>query len=233
MFITIGLEVHLRLNTRSKLFSFSLVKPNTLMQNIYVNTIDLAFPGVLPNLNKRAILLAVKFGISINAVINAVCLFDRKHYRYPDLPKGYQITQFKYPILKLGHIDITLPSSLRKRVFLKDAHLEEDTGKLHHDYSLYKSFIDFNRCGFPLLEVVTEPILNTAKEAYLFLEKLYALVTTLGFCNPRMETGSFRCDVNWPHCRIFYLYGLGRRTGVRCISKFFQIQSYGFHPGKV
>ncbi len=219
MFVTIGLEVHFRLNARTKLFSSSLVCSKSTIKNIYIDIIDLAFPGSLPCFNKRAVFLSIKFGISINATINMFFSFDRKHYVYPDLPKGFQITQYRHPLLTCGYVDIILSYCLKKRIFIRSAHLEEDTGKLDYNYSKKELQIDFNRCGFSLLEVVTEPIINSAKEASLFLRKLFVILTTLDISDSKMETGSFRCDVNIS-LKKYYCASSGVRVEIKNINSF-------------
>lgn len=191
----IGLEVHAQLSTQSKIFSGAATaygaEPNT-----QACAIDLGMPGVLPVLNKEAVIMAIKFGLGINAQINKFSIFDRKNYFYPDLPKGYQISQFKQPVVGQGHIDIQLDNGEIKHVGITRAHLEEDAGKsLHEDFS-GMSGIDLNRAGTPLLEIVSEPDLRSASEAVAYLKALHALVRYLGICDGNMQEGSFRCDAN-------------------------------------
>lgn len=222
---TIGLEIHFRLNTRSKLFSstscffYKNLNTNIFNQNYFADVFDVAFPGSLPVINKRAVFLAVKFGISINATINAVSLFDRKHYLYLDLPKGFQLTQYKKPIIENGFLDIVLSNFLKKRVFIKQVHLEEDSGRFFKCRTLKKFIIDYNRSGLPLLEVVTEPVFNTAEEVFLFLHKLYDMLCILNIGDSQMESGSFRCDVNIS-LRKYFSFFKGIRVELKNINSF-------------
>lgn len=191
----IGLEIHAQLSTASKIFSGSSTAfgaaPNT-----QASLIDLGMPGTLPVLNKQAVYYAVKFGLAIDAHIGKTNIFDRKNYFYPDLPKGYQISQFEWPIVGKGHIDIALEEGTVKRVGITRAHLEEDAGKsLHEDYQ-GMSGIDLNRAGTPLLEIVSEPDLRSAKEAVAYVKAIHALVRYLGICDGNMAEGSLRCDCN-------------------------------------
>ncbi len=191
----IGLEVHTQLAPPSKIFSGSPTQygaePNT-----QANVIDLGLPGVLPVLNKQAVLLAIKFGLSIDAEIAKYAIFDRKNYFYPDLPKGYQISQLDHPIVGKGHLDITLPDGRQKRIHITRAHLEEDAGKSIHGQISHCSAIDLNRAGTPLLEIVSEPELSSAQEAVAYLKTLHQLVRYLQISDANMQEGSFRCDVN-------------------------------------
>ena len=193
--IVIGLEIHVQLNTQSKLFSTSPTKfgadPNT-----QANIIDLAMPGVLPVLNKEAVKKAVIFGFAINATVAKKSVFDRKNYFYPDSPKGYQISQLEYPIVKNGSIDIDLESGSTKSIYIERAHLEEDAGKSLHEDFAGMSGIDLNRAGTPLIEIVTGPVMNNAKEAVAYMKKIHALVRYLGISDANMQEGSFRCDAN-------------------------------------
>ncbi len=193
--VVIGLEVHTQLLTKSKLFSGSATtygaEPNT-----QANIIDLAMPGVLPVLNQEAVTMAVKFGLATHSEITLRSVFERKNYFYPDLPKGYQISQFELPIVKNGYLDITLENGETKRIGITRAHLEEDAGKSLHDALPNCSGIDLNRAGVPLLEIVSEPELRSAKEAVSYLKALHSLVTYLGICDGNMQEGSFRCDAN-------------------------------------
>jgi len=191
----IGLEVHAQLSTQSKIFSGAATaygaEPNT-----QACAIDLGLPGVLPVLNQEVVIMAIKFGLGVNAKINTRSVFDRKNYFYPDLPKGYQISQFKQPVVGEGHIDIQLESGEIKRIGITRAHLEEDAGKsLHEDFG-GMSGIDLNRAGTPLLEIVSEPDLRSASEAVAYLKTLHTLVRYLGICDGNMQEGSFRCDAN-------------------------------------
>lgn len=191
----IGLEVHTQLSTKSKIFSFAPTvfgaSPNT-----QASEIDLGLPGTLPFLNREVINLAIKLGLSINSTINKRSIFARKNYFYPDLPKGYQITQNKFPIITGGSVNIEDEENNIKKVNITRAHLEEDAGKSTHYDEVNKSGIDLNRAGMPLLEIVTEPDLRSAKEAILFLKTLHNLVRYLDICDGNMQEGSFRCDAN-------------------------------------
>jgi aspartyl-tRNA(Asn)/glutamyl-tRNA(Gln) amidotransferase subunit B len=195
----IGLEVHCQLSTQSKIFSGSAIaygaEPNT-----QASPIDLGMPGMLPVLNRDAVTKAVTFGLSVNAKIAERCVFARKHYFYPDLPKGYQISQYELPIVFEGHLDIELEDGPDKgsvkRIGITRAHLEEDAGKSVHENYTGQSGIDLNRAGTPLIEIVSEPDLRTAQEAVAYLKKLHQIVVYLGICDGNMQEGSFRCDAN-------------------------------------
>jgi len=191
----IGLEVHVQLSTESKLFSGSATKfgaaPNT-QANIY----DLALPGTLPVLNEKALAMAVRFGLAIGAEIGKRSVFDRKNYFYPDLPKGYQVSQLDYPIVGKGSLTVTLDDGTEKVIGVTRAHMEEDAGKsLHEDYSGMTG-IDLNRAGTPLLEIVSEPDMRSAKEAVAYLKKLHSIIRYLDISDAIMAEGSFRCDAN-------------------------------------
>lgn len=191
----IGIEVHVQLNTQSKIFSGAATTYGAL-PNTQACAVDLALPGTLPVLNKKAVEHAIRFGLSVNAVINDTSVFARKNYFYPDLPKGYQISQHLLPIVGPGHLDITLEDGTTKRIGITRAHLEEDAGKsLHGDLAGF-SGIDLNRAGTPLLEIVSEPDMRSAKEAVAYLKTLHSLVRYLGICDGNMQEGSFRADVN-------------------------------------
>jgi aspartyl-tRNA(Asn)/glutamyl-tRNA(Gln) amidotransferase subunit B len=190
----IGLEIHAQLATRSKIFSGASTaygaEPNT-----QACAIDLGLPGVLPVLNREAVRMAVKFGLAIGAEIAPVSVFARKNYFYPDLPKGYQISQYDLPVVRRGHLVIHVDGRT-KIIGVTRAHLEEDAGKsLHEDFHGYTG-IDLNRAGTPLLEIVSEPDLRSAKEAVAYMKKLHALVRYLEICDGNMQEGSFRCDAN-------------------------------------
>ena len=191
----IGLEVHAQLQTKSKIFSGSSTtygaEPNTQASNI-----DIALPGVLPTMNKTALHMAVKFGLAIDSKINQTSVFARKNYFYPDLPKGYQISQFELPIVEGGYIDIQLDDNETKRIGVTRAHLEEDAGKSLHEDFQGMTGIDLNRAGTPLLEIVSEPDIRSASQAVSYLKKLHSLVRYLGICDGNMQEGSFRCDAN-------------------------------------
>jgi aspartyl-tRNA(Asn)/glutamyl-tRNA(Gln) amidotransferase subunit B len=190
----IGLEIHTQLATKSKIFSGAATaygaEPNT-----QACAVDLGLPGVLPVLNQEAVNMAVKFGLAIEAQIAPYSVFARKNYFYPDLPKGYQISQFELPIVGNGHLDIEV-DGVTKRIGITRAHLEEDAGKsLHEDFHGLTG-IDLNRAGTPLLEIVSEPDMRSAKEAVAYMRKLHELVRYLGICDGNMQEGSFRCDAN-------------------------------------
>ncbi|MEQ1559698.1 MAG: Asp-tRNA(Asn)/Glu-tRNA(Gln) amidotransferase subunit GatB [Methyloglobulus sp.] len=192
--VVIGLEIHAQLATKSKIFSGAATaygaSPNT-----QACAVDLGLPGVLPVLNEEAVRMAVKFGMAIEAEIAPYSVFARKNYFYPDLPKGYQISQFELPIVGNGHMDINVDGS-SKRVGITRAHLEEDAGKsLHEDFHGLTG-IDLNRAGTPLLEIVSEPDMRSAKEAVAYMRKLHNLVRWIGICDGNMQEGSFRCDAN-------------------------------------
>jgi aspartyl-tRNA(Asn)/glutamyl-tRNA(Gln) amidotransferase subunit B len=191
----IGLEIHAQLATRSKIFSGSSTaygaQPNT-----QANLVDLGYPGVLPVLNGEAVRMAVKFGLAINAQVARHSVFARKNYFYPDLPKGYQISQYELPIVAKGAVEILLDDGTRKRVGVTRAHLEEDAGKSLHEGLQGMTGIDLNRAGTPLLEIVSEPDLRSAKEAVAYMKKIHALVRYLEICDGNMQEGSFRCDAN-------------------------------------
>ncbi|MES2370508.1 MAG: Asp-tRNA(Asn)/Glu-tRNA(Gln) amidotransferase subunit GatB [Pseudomonadota bacterium] len=196
----IGLEVHTQLATRSKIFSGSSTAfgaaPNT-----QASAVDIALPGVLPVLNKGAVECAIKFGLAIGATLNRVNVFDRKNYFYPDLPKGYQISQLAKPIVEGGALKIVVPStdsgqSEDKVVHLTRAHLEEDAGKSLHEDFHGMTGIDLNRAGTPLLEIVSEPEMRSSAEAVAYARALHTLVTWIGICDGNMQEGSFRVDAN-------------------------------------
>lgn len=192
--VVIGLEIHAQLATKSKIFSGASIaygaEPNT-----QACAVDLGLPGVLPVLNQEAVRMAVKFGLAIEAEIAPYSVFARKNYFYPDLPKGYQISQFELPIVGNGRLDIDVDGAT-KRVGVTRAHLEEDAGKsLHEDFHGLTG-IDLNRAGTPLLEIVSEPDMRSAKEAVAYMRKLHELVRYLEICDGNMQEGSFRCDAN-------------------------------------
>ena len=190
----IGLEVHVQLCTQSKIFSGAGTmfgaEPNTQTCEV-----DIALPGVLPVMNKEAALMAVKFGIAIGANVNRRSIFARKNYFYPDLPKGYQISQYELPIVSGGSVDISTPNG-NKTIRITRAHLEEDAGKLLHQQANNCSGVDLNRAGTPLLEIVSEPDMRSPSEAIAYLKKIHTLVRYLKICDGNMQEGSFRCDAN-------------------------------------
>ncbi|MDE2024631.1 MAG: Asp-tRNA(Asn)/Glu-tRNA(Gln) amidotransferase subunit GatB [Gammaproteobacteria bacterium] len=191
----IGLEIHTQLLTRSKIFSGAATAfgaaPNT-----QACLVDLGYPGVLPVLNQEAVRMAVKFGLAIGATIAPRSVFARKNYFYPDLPKGYQISQYELPVVSRGSVEIELEDGASKRIGITRAHLEEDAGKSLHEGFAGVSGIDLNRAGTPLLEIVSEPDLRSAREAVTYMKKIHTLVRYLGICDGNMQEGSFRCDAN-------------------------------------
>jgi len=214
----IGLEIHLQLATRSKIFSGSATtfgaEPNT-----QASAVDLAMPGMLPVLNEAAVRCAVLFGLGINAEIGRRSVFDRKNYFYPDLPKGYQISQFAEPIVGRGQFEIVLPEGNTRRIGITRAHLEEDAGKSLHEDFHGMSGIDLNRAGTPLLEIVTEPELHSATEAVALLKAMHQLVLYLGISDGNMAEGSMRCDINLS-LRPAGSNELGTRTEIKNVNSF-------------
>lgn len=193
--VVIGLEVHAQLLTKSKIFSGASTQfgaePNT-----QACAIDLGMPGVLPVLNQQTVEMAIRFGLGVSAAISPRSVFARKNYFYPDLPKGYQISQYELPVVGKGHVDVTLDDGSIKRINITRAHLEEDAGKSLHEDFHGLSGIDLNRAGTPLLEIVSEPDMRSAKEAVAYLKTLHTLVRYLAICDGNMQEGSFRCDAN-------------------------------------
>jgi len=214
----IGLEVHVQLSTASKLFSGTSTEfgaePNT-QANIY----DLAMPGTLPVLNSEALKMAVKFGLAIDAKIGKTSVFDRKNYFYPDLPKGYQTSQLDFPTVGKGSLVINMENGTQKTIGVTRAHMEEDAGKSLHEDFHGKSGIDLNRAGTPLLEIVSEPDLRSAKEAVAYLKKLHSIVCYLGISDGDMSQGSMRCDAN-VSIRPKGSTELGMRTEIKNINSF-------------
>jgi aspartyl-tRNA(Asn)/glutamyl-tRNA(Gln) amidotransferase subunit B len=191
----IGLEIHAQLSTQSKIFSGSATAYGA-PPNAQANLVDLAYPGVLPVLNAEAVRMAVKFGLAINARVTRRSIFARKNYFYPDLPKGYQISQYELPIVCGGAVDILLDDGSVKRIDVTRAHLEEDAGKSLHESLAGLTGVDLNRAGTPLIEIVSEPAMRSAKEAVAYLKKIHTLVRYLEICDGNMQEGSFRCDAN-------------------------------------
>ncbi|MEY2341361.1 Asp-tRNA(Asn)/Glu-tRNA(Gln) amidotransferase subunit GatB [Acidithiobacillus sp. IBUN Pt1247-S3] len=193
--VVIGLEVHVQLNTSSKIFCACSTAFGA-EPNAHTCPVCLAMPGALPVLNEAAVNKAIAFGLAIGAELNRRSVFARKNYFYPDLPKGYQISQYEIPIVGTGHLDILLADGEEKRINITRAHLEEDAGKSLHEAYAGESGIDLNRAGTPLLEIVSEPDLRSATEAVAYLKKLHALVRYLDISDGNMQEGSFRCDAN-------------------------------------
>jgi len=219
--VVIGLETHVQLATTSKMFSGTATafgaEPNT-----QACAIDLALPGVLPVANRAAVECAIRFGLAVGAQIAPRSVFARKNYFYPDLPKGYQISQYETPVVAGGHLTIAWEQdgvACERAVRLTRAHLEEDAGKsLHEDFQGY-SGIDLNRAGTPLLEIVTEPDLRSAREAVAYARALHGLVVWLGICDGNMQEGSFRCDAN-VSVRIHGITELGTRCEIKNLNSF-------------
>ena len=191
----IGLEIHAQLATRSKIFSGASTAYGAAA-NTQACAVDLGLPGVLPVLNQEAVRMAIRFGVAIDAVIDDQSVFARKNYFYPDLPKGYQISQFEHPIVGKGQISISPAEGEQRQIGITRAHLEEDAGKSIHDLFPEQSGIDLNRAGTPLLEIVSDPDMRSAKEAVAYARKIHSLVRYLEICDGNMQEGSFRCDAN-------------------------------------
>ncbi len=213
----IGLEIHAQLSTKSKIFSSASTKFGQ-PPNSQACAVDLGLPGVLPVLNVEAVNKAIKFGLAVGAHINQRNIFDRKNYFYPDLPKGYQISQMDLPIVGEGKIDITV-GEITKVVGITRAHLEEDAGKSIHDMFDDYTAIDLNRAGTPLLEIVSDPDMRSAKEAVAYAKKIHALVQYLEICDGNMQEGSFRCDAN-VSIRPMGQEKLGTRAELKNINSF-------------
>jgi aspartyl-tRNA(Asn)/glutamyl-tRNA(Gln) amidotransferase subunit B len=190
----IGLEVHAQLLTQSKAFCSCTTKFGN-EPNANVCPICLGLPGVLPVLNKQVVEYAIRMGLATNCDVEGKSIFARKNYFYPDLPKGYQISQYEKPICRNGFVEVDLEDGTRKKIGLTRIHIEEDAGKSIHDIDV-DTLVDVNRCGVPLIEIVSEPDIRSAKEAYLYMYKIHQLVTYLGICDGNMEEGSLRCDAN-------------------------------------
>jgi aspartyl-tRNA(Asn)/glutamyl-tRNA(Gln) amidotransferase subunit B len=217
----IGLEVHAQLKTRSKIFCCCTTEfgkpPNT-------NTcpVCLGMPGVLPVLNRQVVEFALKMAIATNCRISMVNQFARKNYFYPDLPKGYQVSQFDLPIAQHGYVDIEVDAKVR-RIGLTRIHMEEDAGKLIHDPVKPQSYVDLNRTGVPLIEIVSEPDIRSAEEAAAYLKKLHAILRYLDICDGNMQEGSFRCDANIS-LRPVGRKEFGTRTELKNMNSFRNVQ---------
>jgi aspartyl-tRNA(Asn)/glutamyl-tRNA(Gln) amidotransferase subunit B len=218
--LTIGMEIHVQLTTDSKIFCSSANEiskdPNTNICNVCTG-----YPGTLPVLNKQVVDYAILAGLALNCTINKISYFDRKHYFYPDLPKNYQITQNDVPICVNGHVAIRLEDGSIKNIRVKRIHMEEDAGKNIHDPATGESFVDFNRAGTPLLEIVSEPDINSTYEVRAYLKALHSTVQYLGICTGNMEQGAFRGDTN-----ISVRKKGETKLGVRCELK--NINSFKF-----
>ena len=216
--VVIGLETHAQLSTRSKIFSGSSTTFGA-SPNSQASAVDIALPGVLPVLNRGAVERAIRFGIAVNGKINRRSIFARKNYFYPDLPKGYQISQYELPVVQGGSLAVMVGDK-EKTVRLTRAHLEEDAGKSLHEDFHGMSGIDLNRAGTPLLEIVTEPDMASAEEAVAYAKALHVLVRWIGICDGNMQEGSFRCDANVSVRRP------GEPLGTRCEIK--NLNSFNF-----
>jgi len=214
----IGLEIHAQLATRAKIFSGAATAYGAA-PNTQACLVDLGYPGVLPVLNGAAVRMAVKFGLAVGATVARRSVFARKNYFYPDLPKGYQISQYELPIVQGGAVAIALDDGSHKTVRLTRAHLEEDAGKSLHESFHGQSGIDLNRAGTPLLEIVSEPDLRSAKEAAAYMRKIHQLVRYIGICDGNMQEGSFRCDAN-VSVRAAGAAKLGTRAEIKNLNSF-------------
>ncbi|HIC99860.1 MAG TPA: Asp-tRNA(Asn)/Glu-tRNA(Gln) amidotransferase GatCAB subunit B, partial [Piscirickettsiaceae bacterium] len=192
--VVIGLEIHAQLATKSKIFSGASTAFGAL-PNTQACAVDIALPGVLPVLNKEAVNMAIKFALAIDAQIAPRSVFARKHYFYPDLPKGYQISQYELPVVGKGQVEIEVAGQ-KKMIGVTRAHLEEDAGKSLHEDFAGMTGIDLNRAGTPLLEIVSEPDMRSVEEAIAYAKKIHELVQYLEICDGNMQEGSFRCDAN-------------------------------------
>ncbi len=214
----IGLELHAQLATRTKIFSGASTAYGA-DANTQACAIDLGMPGVLPVLNERAVRFAIRLGLALDAEVAGRSVFARKNYFYPDLPKGYQISQYEIPVVGTGHLDIDLDDGTSKRIGVTRAHLEEDAGKSLHEGFGAMSGIDLNRAGTPLLEIVSEPDLRSAKEAVAYMKKMHSLVRYLRICDGNMQEGSFRCDAN-VSVRPLGQDEFGTRTEIKNLNSF-------------
>jgi aspartyl-tRNA(Asn)/glutamyl-tRNA(Gln) amidotransferase subunit B len=214
----IGLEIHAQLATNSKIFSGASTAYGAA-PNTQACAVDLGLPGVLPVLNHEAVRMAIRFGVAINAEIDQQSVFARKNYFYPDLPKGYQISQLDHPIVGIGSISISPDEGETKTIGITRAHLEEDAGKSVHDQFPEQTGIDLNRAGTPLLEIVSDPDMRSAKEAVAYARKIHSLVRYLEICDGNMQEGSFRCDAN-VSIRRKGEERLGTRTELKNINSF-------------
>jgi len=220
--VVIGLEIHAQLATKSKIFSGAATsygaEPNT-----QACAVDLGLPGVLPVLNQEAVKMAIKFGLAIDAELTHRSVFARKNYFYPDSPKGYQISQFELPIVGLGQLAIELEDGTEKIIGVTRAHLEEDAGKSMHEDFHGQTGIDLNRAGTPLIEIVSEPDMRSAKEAVAYMKKIHSLVRYIEICDGNMQEGSFRCDAN-VSVRPLGQQELGTRAELKNINSFRNVE---------
>ncbi len=220
--VVIGLEIHAQLATKSKIFSGASTQygaePNT-----QACAVDLGFPGVLPVLNQEAVKMAIKFGLAVGAELTPRSVFERKNYFYPDLPKGYQISQFELPVVGKGELTIELEDGSEKIIGITRAHLEEDAGKSMHGAFEGQTGVDLNRAGTPLLEIVSEPDMSSAKEAVAYMKKIHALVRYIEICDGNMQEGSFRCDAN-VSVRPMGQTELGTRAELKNINSFRNVE---------
>jgi aspartyl-tRNA(Asn)/glutamyl-tRNA(Gln) amidotransferase subunit B len=216
--VVIGLEIHAQLATKSKIFSGASTAYGAA-PNTQACAVDLGLPGVLPVLNGEVVRMAAKFGLATHATVAQHSVFARKNYFYPDLPKGYQISQYELPIVQNGYIDIDLEEGESKRIGVTRAHLEEDAGKSLHEDFHGETGIDLNRAGTPLLEIVSEPDMRSAREAVAYMKKIHALVRYLDICDGNMQEGSFRCDAN-VSIRPRGQEQFGTRTEIKNINSF-------------
>lgn len=227
--MVIGLEIHVRLKTKSKLFSGMQASYGS-SPNSQVSFLDAGLPGTLPVINQKALEYAIRFGLSVDAEIPDVTVFARKNYFYPDLPKGYQISQMDEPIVGKGRLEIETETG-KKTVEITRAHLEEDAGKSIHDKYDRLSAIDLNRAGTPLIEVVSEPQMSNAKEAVAYMKEIYTRVTHLGICDGNLQEGSFRCDAN-VSVRPKGQIELGTRAEIKNLNSFRFIEKAINHEAK-
>jgi len=217
----IGLEIHAQLKTKSKIFSSSSTKFGS-PPNSQVNPLCLGMPGVLPVLNTKALELAVKAALATNCEIQLTSRFARKNYFYPDLPKGYQISQYEEPFSVNGFLDVEVEGKT-KRIRIKRIHLEEDAGKLIHDDSPVDSLLDLNRAGTPLIEMVTEPDIRSSEEAVSYVRQIRSIMRYIEVCDGNMEQGSMRCDANIS-VKQKGLDKLGTKTEIKNLNSFRFIQ---------
>ena len=214
----VGLEIHAQLATKTKLFSGAPTRVGAA-PNRQACAVDLGMPGVLPVLNQEVLRMAVMFGIAINATISRRSIFARKNYFYPDLPKGYQISQYELPIVRNGEVEIPLETGSTKRIRINRAHLEEDAGKSVHGIYREETGLDLNRAGIPLLEIVSEPDIRSETEATEYMRTIHSLVRYLQICDGNMAEGSFRCDAN-VSVRLSGNNTLGTRTEIKNLNSF-------------